>query len=1380
VGVAFLVASDIAVTCVHVVSQAVGGEASEGAELVLDQPLAGEGRNRRHTARVQRLLPEEPGGAGDIAILRLAEVPATARAVRLVDAHDLWGHSVRTFGFPAKRDYGVWHDGLLRSRQAAGWIQADAASSTGYPIAPGFSGAPVWDNELAGVVGMVVAADTSAARAGYVIPTKSLLDAWPELRTDAILQSPYRGLLAFRDVDQKLFFGRKIQSDELADQVSGRPIVTVIGTSGCGKTSLVQAGVVPRLRARGMAVAVMRAGDGSTPVHALAAALGRLLEPERSQVELLAELPALAELIIEHGLRDVVPQVLEATDKRRLVIVLDQAEQLLEQPRDAVNAALAALFPDPPPTRLGVVLTLRADYLDTALRHAGMAGLLREGFYLLSAMTPEQIAEAVTGPIERVAGVNFERGLAERITADAGSDSGALPLLGNTLALLWQRQQAGAITHQVYEEMGKLSGSVARYAEEVWAGIPESEHDAAQRLFLALVRISRDGVRSSRCAVTQEQLGEQGWSLAQRLATTRLIVAGRDAEDRPIIELAHDALIDRWTWLRNLVDANREFRMWQEELRDDLARWQRADQVVELLLRGDPLQTARSWLAQRGYDLPPAERDFITASAREHRRSGRHRQARIAVFASVLVIALVATMLLVRNVRAGRAAEQAIATSRAFAAAARASAETDQARSVLLALAAYRESPTGEARQALFQSYLDTRGTATVLSGAQGSFVASDATRDGRLVVLLSGQDNDLHLTLWTRESGKPPRTTRFKARPTSQSVRVTNDGSTLALTGDYGIVLIDIATGKERKIYSAPDKVNLDTLSLSDDGSLAAAAVNSPDSDQHRIIAWKLQNGQVVAERSAPPGISYLSSATLAPDLHSLVVVYPVAGREDKGVERAEVWDMISGGTRVLEDRLDEMQVTSEGFLVSCTRATEQTSSFIVRKVADGTETAHATINIPHCAYGFEVDQAATTIASGGDSSVDFFDLASSRKYTATVGAKQDLSDFFVLSKIITDERGHNFALAQTFPEATGVQMVPLQANGATDTQTSINNTTKLDTMGHVVSVSDESTPAKQRRLRVRSQGGDSLAQVPLPAAAPNAPSDTVSTAMSPDGNLLAYRVSVDHIKIYSLPMLNPITEIITSTPGSKTQPGELFFNQADRLITRIGSEVTCWEPQTGKMTCHLDLLKLPQLARIEPSSRLLDDVKLSPLDDPNQLLVVDTYRSAVLTIDIPTGAVIRSLEIGDRVLAVARQHNSPYLMVNREKYGIELWDVDQHRRVLGPIPDTDRQTIAKWLPRPGRILISDEQGRVELWQVGSESPAYSLELPYGLTGADVSEDGSQLAVSKYSGPVLVVDLRPETWVTQTCHVLAGRELTREDVGGLPALSTIGPLCAP
>jgi conflict system STAND superfamily ATPase/trypsin-like peptidase len=1381
VGVAFLVALDIAVTCAHVVSQALDGTAAtEGTELVLDQPLAAEGLGRQHSVRVERLLPEKPGGAGDIAILRLTQAPADARAVRLVDAQDLWGHSVRTFGFPARRDLGVWHNGVLRGRQAAGWIQADAAGPTGYPIGPGFSGAPVWDDELAGVVGMVVAADTSAASAGYVIPTEWLLDAWPDLRTDAIPPSPYRGLLPFRDVDQEFFFGRQAQSDELADQVSGRPIFTVIGASGSGKTSLVQAGVVPRLRARGIAVAVMRAGDGSAPINALAAALGPLLEPGRSETERLAEQPALAALITEHGLSDVVPRVLAATDTRRLVIVLDQAEQLLEQPPDAVGTLLEVLFPDPPPAALGVVLTLRADHLDAALRHDKLAGPLGRDSYLLSAMTPEQIAEAVAGPVERVRGVDFEPGLAERIVADAGSDPGVLPLLGNTLTLLWQRQQGGVVTHRAYDELGQLSGSLARYAEEIWTGIPATERKAARRLFLALVRISRDGRRSSRRTVTEQELGEQGWSLAQRLVTTRVIVAGRDAEGRPTVELAHDALIDHWTRLRDWVDADREFRIWQDELRNDHTRWQRAGQQAELLLRGDPLRTARSWLAQRSADLTAPERDFIAASVQGHRSSGQRRRVRIVVFASVLVLALVATLLAVIRDRAVRA-EQAVATSRAFSAAADGFYASDQMRSALLALAAYRESPTVEARQTLFRNYLNILGAETALSGERGKLSLGklgiiDFTRDGRVVVALSiaAQGADQYLTVWTREPGKPVRITRLEADPSSRSVRVTNDGGTLLLTGNDGIDRIDLLTGERRKIIGISTNDFLFQSSIADDSSVAVATVGGRDVAQ-RVVAWDLRTGRVIVERPTPPMSYGLPLLRLAPDLHSLVVEYSVVGRQsaaDGGLHRAEVWDMLSGRTRILEDSFSDGKVTPEGMFIFCepllSTDLDLKNTFIVRRLADGTEIARGRFR-GSCTPDLLLDRSGTLAVLGSGESLNLVDLKSGRTRGILKGLQGPQAYLSPIGEF-TDARGRNLVLVRN--SAGTIQMIPIQPHGVTHIKSADYGTTKLAPNGQfLVSISPDG-----RLLQVTpSEGGDPIAEVSRPIP-PAGKKYQASTVFSPDSSLLAHRVSPDRVMLYRLPRLDVESEIVTSPTNADTDSGDLFFDRAGRLITRIGAEVTCWDPRTGSTRCHLDLARLGTV----PAGQI---PHVSPLDDPNQLLVVVPGGTTVLTIDTSTGLKVNSFEVGADVVGAVRQRNSPYLVVLRKNSAIELWDVDKHHRVLGPLREAGPPPFQFVdLRQAGSIMIST-QNRVALWRTGNDSPTYSLQLPGGQTGVDASADGSRLLVmtaSAHEGSAVVIDLRSEAWADRICHVIAGRELTPDELVGLPALSKTGPLCPP
>lgn len=256
VGLGFLISPELALTCAHVVSAALGTpqdqEPSPASRIRVDLPLVsafapdavGVG------ASVERWLPPREPGGGDMALLRLDAALPGAHPVRLIEAEGVWGHPVRAFGFPAGRPGGVWHSGVLRDSQAYGWIQADLADG-GYPVSRGFSGTPVWDEDRVGVVGMIAVAESGRPPVSYLIPTAGILRAWPELRPLAIPPSPFRSLTAFREADAPHFYGRRAESDELDLALAGEQRVAIVGASGSGKSSLALAGVLPGCAARG-------------------------------------------------------------------------------------------------------------------------------------------------------------------------------------------------------------------------------------------------------------------------------------------------------------------------------------------------------------------------------------------------------------------------------------------------------------------------------------------------------------------------------------------------------------------------------------------------------------------------------------------------------------------------------------------------------------------------------------------------------------------------------------------------------------------------------------------------------------------------------------------------------------------------------------------------------------------------------------------------------------------------------------------------------------------------------------------------------------------------------------------------------------------------
>ncbi len=183
VGAGFLVGEHHILTCAHVVSQALGlpdHPPDQPQEVVsLDFPLIPP--RTLLSANVIQWCPSQPDGRGDIAGLELpCDPPAGAEVVRFAPAEDLWEHPFRAFGFPAGYDDGVWATGRLLGRQATDWVMIEDVKAQGFAVAPGFSGTPVWDTRLQGIVGMVVAASRPTdLKAAFVLPLDVLIAAWP-------------------------------------------------------------------------------------------------------------------------------------------------------------------------------------------------------------------------------------------------------------------------------------------------------------------------------------------------------------------------------------------------------------------------------------------------------------------------------------------------------------------------------------------------------------------------------------------------------------------------------------------------------------------------------------------------------------------------------------------------------------------------------------------------------------------------------------------------------------------------------------------------------------------------------------------------------------------------------------------------------------------------------------------------------------------------------------------------------------------------------------------------------------------------------------------------------------------------------------------------
>jgi energy-coupling factor transporter ATP-binding protein EcfA2 len=620
-GAGFLATNNMVLTCAHVVSDALAldRQATPATAVQLDFPFIS--AKAMIPTTVQFWQPRRADGTGDIAGLVLqAPKPSSACPLRLVSAPNTWNHPFHAFGFPNHRDDGVYTTGILRDKTVNGYIQVEDTKATGYPIQPGFSGTPVWDDALQGVIGMVALAEPKAeTRAAFIIPADVLLEVCPDLRLWAMPPNPYRGLHAFRHEDAKVFFGRESFVEQLKKAVDHKPFVAVIGPSGSGKSSVVSAGLLPKV---GKETAVFQFRPGSPnnkPFHNLVNAMAPLdLPPDERQrvIQILAnDLQMRA-----NDLTGVINDFTQRLDgKQRVLLIAEQFEELYTlYPSDVQEAFIDCLVtavhaqPQQYPPRFTLLLTMRADFWGQATANRRLADILQDGQLILGPMTREELARAIMEPA-RVASVQFEGGLAERILDDVGDEPGNLPLLEFALTLLWEKQANGYLTHKAYESIGEVEGALASYADDIYSSLEQKDQERVQFIFTQLVQPGR-GTEDTRRQATIDEIGEENWGLVTQLANARLVVTNINELNMETVELVHEILIRRWQRLRDWMNAERLFREWQERLRDDLSQWEEVNQDDGGLLRGLVLVEAEKWLEKTGYKLQKDEREFIYQS----------------------------------------------------------------------------------------------------------------------------------------------------------------------------------------------------------------------------------------------------------------------------------------------------------------------------------------------------------------------------------------------------------------------------------------------------------------------------------------------------------------------------------------------------------------------------------------------------------------------------------------------------------------------------------------------------------------------------------------------------------------------------------------------
>jgi WD40 repeat protein len=544
-----------------------------------------------------------------------------------------------------------------------------------------------------------------------------------------------------------------------------------------------------------------------------------LLEPNLSEADRLTETRKLAERLAQGkiNLAEVAGRILEISPGNpQVLLVVDQFEELYTlcpEPmlqKTFIDELLALVQASRGhPTGLSVILlTMRADFMGQALAHRPFADALQEASLLMGPMNRQELQMAIEEPAE-MQGAAFELGLVELILDDVGEKPGNLPLLEFTLTQLWEQQSDGWLTHADYEAMGSVEGALAVYADQVYDALEAEEQDRARRALVQLVQPG-EGTEDTRRIATRQELGNESWSLIQRLADRRLVVTGRDAAGNETAEVVHEALIQKWGRFREWMDADRAFRLWQERLRANLRQWQESGQDEGALLAGAPLSLAEGWLSEHGGDINQPEWEYIQASqalqARKHRERQRRRQWTVAALSAGLVIALLLSFIAFQQRQTAKMQAGILLASQAESELESGNAD----RAILLALAALENYPyTPQAEHALGQAVTYNRSLA-IHEGHTAAVTGADWSSDGKRIASI-GNDNKLHI--WDSATGELIRQIDLPEGITGniydwgQAVQWSPDDRYLLtvssdrfLTGsqDYDLILWDAETGAQ------------------------------------------------------------------------------------------------------------------------------------------------------------------------------------------------------------------------------------------------------------------------------------------------------------------------------------------------------------------------------------------------------------------------------------------------------------------------------------------------------------------------------------------------------------------------------------------------------
>ncbi|MEH1976679.1 MAG: caspase family protein [Nostoc sp.] len=369
--------------------------------------------------------------------------------------------------------------------------------------------------------------------------------------------NPYRGLQSYDEKDSNLFFGRENLIKQLYQQVvSNKQMLTmVLGVSGTGKSSLMKAGLLKRLRDsqehKFQILDPIRPGE--SPLQALA----QVCLPIATTItvaELAKNEQALANIIERWNQTNPQIKLLLAVDQFEELITLSKSDEQREQFQKLIKNAIAK-FPD----IIHVVITLRLDF-EAQFQTSVLKDFWNDNTrFVVPPMTQDEFREAIEKPASEKVVYFDPPSLVDELINEVVQMPGALPLLSFTLSELYlkylaQRRNNRALKKEDYEELGRVVGSLTKRANQEYdqliAKDPAYENTVRQVMLRMISlqgsELARRQVPKSELIYPDKQKSDRVQTVIKRFSEARLIIEGSNSQGEPYVEPAHDALVEGW------------------------------------------------------------------------------------------------------------------------------------------------------------------------------------------------------------------------------------------------------------------------------------------------------------------------------------------------------------------------------------------------------------------------------------------------------------------------------------------------------------------------------------------------------------------------------------------------------------------------------------------------------------------------------------------------------------------------------------------------------------------------------------------------------------------------------------------------------------------